>query len=68
MIDRQECVAALTSALTSELVVTGLGYAAFDTYAAGDRARNFYLSGGLGSAASVAFGLAVAPSTNSYHL
>jgi thiamine pyrophosphate-dependent acetolactate synthase large subunit-like protein len=58
VIDRQACVAALAGALSSELVVTGLGYSAFDTYAAGDRARNFYLSGALGSAASVAFGLA----------
>jgi thiamine pyrophosphate-dependent acetolactate synthase large subunit-like protein len=58
VIDRQECVVALTGELSSELVVTGLGYAAFDTYAAGDRNRNFYLSGALGSAASVAFGLA----------
>jgi thiamine pyrophosphate-dependent acetolactate synthase large subunit-like protein len=58
MIDRQECIAALVAALRDELVVTGLGYAAFDTYAAGDRARNFYTSGALGSAVSVAFGLA----------
>ena len=49
---------ALVGALREELVVTGLGYAAFDVYAAGDRARNFYLSGALGSAAAVAFGLA----------
>jgi sulfopyruvate decarboxylase alpha subunit len=56
---RQECVGALVGALgEEELVVTGLGYAAFDVYAAGDRARNFYLSGALGSAAAVAFGLA----------
>jgi thiamine pyrophosphate-dependent acetolactate synthase large subunit-like protein len=58
VIDRQACVAALVGELTSELIVTGLGYAAFDTYAAGDRARNFYLSGALGSATAVAFGLA----------
>jgi thiamine pyrophosphate-dependent acetolactate synthase large subunit-like protein len=58
VIDRQACVQALVGALTDELVVTGLGYAAFDTYAAGDRPRNFYLSGALGSAAAVAFGLA----------
>jgi sulfopyruvate decarboxylase alpha subunit len=57
---RQECVRALVGALRDELVVTGLGYAAFDVHAAGDRARNFYLSGALGSAASVAFGLAAA--------
>ncbi|HEX2514427.1 MAG TPA: thiamine pyrophosphate-dependent enzyme [Chloroflexota bacterium] len=57
---RQECVGALVGALREELVVTGLGYAAFDVYAAGDRARNFYLSGALGSAAAVAFGLAAA--------
>ena len=58
VIRRQEGVRALVGALRNELVVTGLGYAAFDVYAAGDRARNFYLSGALGSAASVAFGLA----------
>ena len=58
VIHRQEGVRALVGALGDELVVTGLGYAAFDVYAAGDRARNFYLSGALGSAASVAFGLA----------
>jgi len=60
MIDRQRCVAALVGSLRDELVVTGLGYAAFDVFAAGDRARNFYLSGALGSALSVAFGLATA--------
>jgi thiamine pyrophosphate-dependent acetolactate synthase large subunit-like protein len=60
LMHRQECVRTLVGALRDELVVTGLGYAAFDVYAAGDRARNFYLSGALGSAASVAFGLAVA--------
>jgi sulfopyruvate decarboxylase alpha subunit len=58
--DRQACVRALVGALSDELVVTGLGYAAFDVYAAGDRARSFYLSGALGSAVSVAFGLATA--------
>lgn len=57
---RQECVGALVGALRDELVVTGLGYAAFDVYAAGDRARNFYLSSALGSATAVAFGLAAA--------
>jgi thiamine pyrophosphate-dependent acetolactate synthase large subunit-like protein len=57
---RQECVRTLVGALQDELVVTGLGYAAFDVHAAGDRPRNFYLSGALGSATSVAFGLATA--------
>src|SRR5436190_16091723 len=48
LMHRQECVRTLVGALSEELVVTGLGYAAFDVYAAGDRARNFYLSGALG--------------------
>ena len=58
VIDRQACVQALVRRLDDELVVTGLGWAAFDTYAAGDRPKNFYLAGALGIGASVALGLA----------
>jgi thiamine pyrophosphate-dependent acetolactate synthase large subunit-like protein len=42
------------------LVVSGPGAPAYDVFAAGDTARNFYLWGALGSAAMVGLGLAMA--------
>ncbi len=41
-------------------MVTGPGAPAYDVFAAGDDARNFYLWGALGSAAMVGLGLAMA--------
>lgn len=42
------------------LVVTGLGSASYDVFAAGDRPETFYLWGGMGGAAALGFGLALA--------
>jgi phosphonopyruvate decarboxylase len=42
------------------LVVTGLGSASYDVFAAGDRDRNFYLWGAMGGSTSLALGLALA--------
>jgi len=48
-------------ALTPEaLVVTGLGSAAYDVYAAGDRDLNYYLWGAMGGASALGLGLALA--------
>jgi thiamine pyrophosphate-dependent acetolactate synthase large subunit-like protein len=58
MINRQEVARVLVGALTDQLVVTGLGNAANDVYAAGDRALNFYNRGAMGTAVSIAFWLA----------
>ncbi|HEY8476905.1 MAG TPA: thiamine pyrophosphate-dependent enzyme [Chloroflexota bacterium] len=58
MMHRQEAARTLAAALTDQLLVTGLGNAAFDMYVAGDRALNFYTRGGMGTATSIAFGLA----------
>jgi thiamine pyrophosphate-dependent acetolactate synthase large subunit-like protein len=58
MMNRQEAARALVGALTDQLLVTGLGNASWDMYTAGDRALNFYTRGGMGTATSVAFGLA----------
>ena len=58
MMNRQEAARALVGALTDQIVVTGLGNVANDIYAAGDRALKFYTRGSMGTAASIALGLA----------
>jgi phosphonopyruvate decarboxylase len=58
--DRRRFVATLMQALPDALVVAGLGSAAYDVFAAGDRDTNFYLWGAMGGAASVGLGLALA--------
>jgi thiamine pyrophosphate-dependent acetolactate synthase large subunit-like protein len=60
VINRREFVADLLAAVPDALVVTGLGSAAYDVFAAGDRARNFYLWGAMGGASSLGVGLALA--------
>jgi thiamine pyrophosphate-dependent acetolactate synthase large subunit-like protein len=60
VINRREFVAALLEAVPDALVVTGLGSASYDVFAAGDRPRNFYLWGAMGGAASLGLGLALA--------
>ena len=42
------------------LVVSGLGSPTYDVHAAGDNNKNFYLWGGMGGAAMVGLGLAIA--------
>jgi thiamine pyrophosphate-dependent acetolactate synthase large subunit-like protein len=58
--DRREFVRRLLSALPDALVVTGLGSASYDVYAAGDRDKNFYLWGAMGGSTALALGLALA--------
>ena len=58
--DRREFVASLLAATPAALVVTGLGSASYDVFAAGDRDSNFYLWGAMGGAAPLGLGLALA--------
>lgn len=58
--DRREFVAKLLAATPDALVVTGLGSASYDVFAAGDRDKNYYLWGAMGGATSLGLGLALA--------
>ncbi|WP_077002408.1 thiamine pyrophosphate-dependent enzyme [Variovorax sp. KK3] len=58
--NRRAFVAKLLSQVPEALVVTGLGSAAYDVFAAGDRDRNYYLWGAMGGSTSLALGLALA--------
>lgn len=58
--DRRAFVAQLLAQLPQALVVTGLGSAAYDVFAAGDRDHNYYLWGAMGGASSIGLGLALA--------
>lgn len=64
-VDRREFVARLLAAVPDALVVTGLGSAAYDVYAAGDRDTNYYLWGAMGGSTSLGLGLALAQPTKS---
>lgn len=59
-IDRREFVSTLISQTPESLVVTGLGSAAYDVFAAGDRHTNYYLWGAMGGSTSIGLGLALA--------
>lgn len=59
-VDRREFVATLLRELPEALVVTGLGSASYDVFAAGDRAGNYYLWGAMGGATPLGLGLALA--------
>jgi thiamine pyrophosphate-dependent acetolactate synthase large subunit-like protein len=59
-LDRRAVVRRLLTASPDALVVTGLGSAAYDVFAAGDRPENFYLWGAMGGAAAIGLGLALA--------
>jgi thiamine pyrophosphate-dependent acetolactate synthase large subunit-like protein len=59
-VDRREFVSKLLGAVPDALVVTGLGSASYDAFAAGDRDQNFYLWGAMGGSTSLALGLALA--------
>jgi thiamine pyrophosphate-dependent acetolactate synthase large subunit-like protein len=58
--NRRAFVSRLLAATPDALVVTGLGSAAYDVFAAGDRDRNYYLWGAMGGACSIGLGLALA--------
>ena len=59
-VDRRQFIASLLESVPEALVVTGLGSASYDVFAAGDRDKNFYLWGAMGGAASLGLGLALA--------
>lgn len=50
----------LVAGLTDEALVASLGHPAYDLFAAGDRAENFYTWGSMGVASSIGLGLALA--------
>jgi thiamine pyrophosphate-dependent acetolactate synthase large subunit-like protein len=59
-LDRRAFVAELIAGVPDALVVSGLGSASYDVYAAGDRDENFYLWGAMGAAVPVGLGVALA--------
>ena len=59
-LDRRQAVAAVLRQRGDALVVAGLGAPAWDVAAAGDNHANFYLWGGMGGAAMIGLGLAIA--------
>ena len=64
-VDRRAFVAELLASLPDVLVVTGLGSATYDVYAAGDRDTNYYLWGAMGGAVPLGLGIALAQPTRS---
>jgi thiamine pyrophosphate-dependent acetolactate synthase large subunit-like protein len=59
-LDRRAAVATLLRDPANLIVITGLGTASYDAFAAGDRDGNYYLWGAMGSAALVGLGVAQA--------
>ena len=59
-LDRRQAVASILAVRGDALVVAGLGAPCWDTAAAGDSPLNFYTWGGMGSAAMIGLGLALA--------
>jgi thiamine pyrophosphate-dependent acetolactate synthase large subunit-like protein len=60
VLDRRAVVKAILDRRGDALVVTGLGSSCYDAGAAGDHPNTFYLWGGMGAAAMVGLGLALA--------
>jgi phosphonopyruvate decarboxylase len=58
--NRRAFVSQLIAAVPDALIVSGLGSASYDVFAAGDRDRNYYLWGAMGGATSLGLGLALA--------
>ena len=59
-LDRREAVAEILKRRGDALAVAGLGAPCWDTTAAGDQPLNFYAWGGMGGAAMIGLGLALA--------
>ena len=59
-LNRRYVVKRLLNERDNCLVVSGLGSPTYDVHAAGDNNKNFYLWGGMGGAAMVGLGLAIA--------
>jgi thiamine pyrophosphate-dependent acetolactate synthase large subunit-like protein len=57
---RLEATQHLVQQLADDIVVASLGHPAYDLFAAGDRAQNFYTWGSMGLASSIGLGLAFA--------
>ena len=60
ILDRRKVVADILKQRGDALVIPGLGAPTWDTAAAGDHALNFYTWGGMGGAAMIGLGLALA--------
>jgi thiamine pyrophosphate-dependent acetolactate synthase large subunit-like protein len=60
LLDRRDVVKALLANRKGTIAIGGLGASTNDISAAGDHARNFYLWGGMGGAAMMGLGLALA--------
>ena len=60
LLDRRQVVATLLANRKDVVAIGGLGASTNDITAAGDHARNFYLWGGMGGAAMIGLGLALA--------
>jgi len=58
--NRLEATRQLIAAAGGDPIVASLGHPAYDLYAAGDRAANFYTWGSMGLASSLGLGLALA--------
>ncbi len=59
-LDRRRAMRVLLDQRGDALLVTGLGSTTYDAAAAGDDERTFYLWGGMGGAAAMGLGLAIA--------
>lgn len=60
VVERREFVAKLIKEIPEALIISSLGSPSYDVFAAGDRAKNFYLWGAMGGSASMGLGLALA--------
>ncbi len=59
-LDRREVINQILKPRADSLLVTGLGSSCYDAAAAGDHPNTFYLWGGMGAAAMIGLGLALA--------
>lgn len=59
-VERRAFVSNLMGLIPDALIVTGLGSAAYDVFASGDRDLNYYLWGAMGGASAIGLGLALA--------
>jgi len=60
ILDRRAVVAQLLAGRRDALLITGLGSTTWDAAAVGDQVENFYVWGGMGGAAMIGLGLALA--------
>lgn len=60
ILNRRKVVKSILNERDNCLVISGLGSPTYDVHAAGDSDKNFYLWGGMGGAAMVGLGLAIA--------